>query len=185
MPPPPPPTSNDHVICPICSRTFSRQSVLNVHTQMVHTNTKANMLLRPKPNFEVSQNVDDSVEDFLDGGSFFDDEWLLIFFVFWNRFQRVFQEGIRLCPVCLHKTFSSNLTAVDNLKNDERKACVCALKKTALNAFSHRLKWMRVRRAWTSFGPPTRFGIKRLSIWYQALKYPIVPWICRQFGWYN
>ena len=41
---------------------------------MVHTNTKANMLLRPKPNFEVSQNVDDSVEDFLDGGSFFDDE---------------------------------------------------------------------------------------------------------------
>ena len=60
--------------CTICQRSFTRQSVLNVHTQMVHGKAPTTSIPRKKNNFKIiSQNVDGSVEDFLDGESLLDD----------------------------------------------------------------------------------------------------------------
>jgi hypothetical protein len=67
-------TSSEQVTCPICSRTFSRQSVLNVHTQMVHTSSSPiSKNPKTKSHFDIATNVDGSVEDFLDGESLIDD----------------------------------------------------------------------------------------------------------------
>ena len=142
VPPSPPHTSNDHVICPICSRTFSRQSVLNVHTQMVHTNTKANMLLRPKPNFEVSQNVDDSVEDFLDGGSFFDDEWLLIFLYFGIAFKEFFKRAYAYVQSACTKHLVRIWQLLIILK---------MMKEKLVSVPSRKPLWMRFRTDWSEW----------------------------------
>ena len=64
-------TASDRATCHICHRSFTRQSVLNVHMQMVHTNLSVR---KSRPNFGVATNVDGSVEEFLDGESFVDDD---------------------------------------------------------------------------------------------------------------
>lgn len=64
------------VTCQICEKSFSRQSVLNVHTQMVHGKAPTYSLPRPKSetSFKITpRKVEGSVEDFLDGESLTED----------------------------------------------------------------------------------------------------------------